>query len=706
MKPLNHSLKRLVKNIGLCGLIILSGSVMGQEEDNTPRIADQNDIFSMGLEELLQADVSVGSRTVRNIDESPGAITIITKDKIRELNARTLRDVLNVLVPSFDVVPTYFKYGNMVNAGIYSRGILSDFNQQVLILYNGENKFNESSFGSPYTIMEQTLENVERIEINSSPSPLLGGSALTTINIVTAEQFLEKLEAFGNVGFNTDEGLQSNKFTVNWGKTINSWHVGSSIQAYKDIGQRHPNVGEFDSTQNVKNFLKDGTKFAYNASLDIKAPNDKIQLSVMYKSVTRDSYFSSLSVSQHNDLYDYNTNTLHSFIKIKPIENFDISAGYSSYDFNNNFNLFELLPFGVNQSQNIPFGIAIKNFDLYLQANYVKDWTFAGEHVSWAGFRVENEGQHAHQSFELRNNTFIDVTKEREDQLGIFLPDLSRNVFSVFAEDNWKFTPKLSALLGFRYDYYNNYNDINISAFNPRVALAYRPTDHLIVKGLFSSAVRPPSIYELQGTKFLPLLYGNDNVSFETLNSFEVSAIFKNKKIRAQLTPFYEQFKNRITYVDSPIDNTIRVAGNSGETQVVGIEFAFDYTFQEKNNIFLNVSKLDSKDITNDLPTYFIPDLYINGGFNITVEKFAFNTSFYYRGERELPAELPINSARASGSHFNLNQSINYHSSEKIRIYLLIENLTDANNFVPLSRDGLYFPIRGTVINLGTMIKF
>ncbi len=704
MKKIRKGLINVIRAFFLLVFIISPTSLMAQETSEGDHFGD--DIFDMGLEELLKAEVTVGSKTVKNIDESPGAITIITKEKIRASNARTLRDVLNVLVPSFDVVPTYFKYGNMVNEGIYSRGILSDFNQQVLILYNGENKFNESTFGSPSTIMEQTLENVERIEINSSPSPLLGGSALTTINIVTTEQYLEGTEAFGNLGFNGNDGFQSNKFTINWGKTINSWHIGSSIQAYRDFGQNHPNVVAVDSSITNNDFLRDGTRFAYNASLDIIAPNDKIKFSVMYKSVSKDAYFSSLSISQQNDIYEYSTNTLHSFIKYKPIENLDVVVGYSSYDFDNFFNLFEPLPFGVNQTQNIPFGINIKNFDTYFQTNYVKEYELLGKHTAWVGVRAEREGQSAHKALALQDNTFIDVTQKRENELGIFLPDVSRTVISVFAEDNWQLNDKLSLLIGGRFDYYNNYNDKTISALNPRLALAYKPTSQFVIKGLYSTAVRPPSIYELQGTKFLPGLYGSDNVTFEELDSFELTTIFKNDKLRLELTSFLEQFNNRITYVNSAIDNTIQVASNAGETQVFGVEMAINYEFSKQNYLFLNASMLKSEDKLNDTPTYYIPDLYINGGGNFTIKKFGFNTSFYYRGKRALPDNLIINREEAGGAHFNLNQTINFQSSEKMKFYLLVENLTGAENFVPLSRDGLFFPLRGRVFNIGATFNF
>lgn len=667
----------------------------------------ETDILDMSLTELMEMSISVGSKTAKNADESPGAITIISKDQIRKLNIRTLRDALNVLVPGFDVVPTYFKQGNNVNEGIYVRGILSDFNQQVLILYNNENKFNESTFGSPYTIMEQTLENVERIEINSSPSPLLGGGALTTINIVSREQFLEGVEAFTTISGSASDALQAQKISINWGKTFDSWHLAGALQAYTDKGQPHPDVQTLDSTITGSNFLRDQTDHAVNTSINIKSPNDKVEISSMYRSITKDAYLSGLTISQSNDIYKYNVNTWHNFVKYKPIKNLDISLGYSHFDFNNFFNLFELLPFGVNQSQNVPFGINIKNYSAYVQANYLKEFSFMGQHISWIGVKAEQEGQSSHNAYMLQGTSFEDVTIERENSLGISLPNKSRNVYSIFAEDNWKLVGKLSALVGFRYDYYTNYNGKTISAFNPRLALSYLPSKNLIIKALYSSAVRPPSIYELQGSKFLPFLYGNNDVTFENLKSYELSFIYKTEKIKMKITPFVEQFNNRIEYVASTIDTTIQVAGNSGKTEVYGVEASVQYNFTRMDYLFLNGSKFVSEDKSNNLPTFFIPDLYVNGGFNYYLtRKISLNSTFYYRGKRQLPDDLVKNINKASVSQFNLNSSLNYNTSSKMRFYLLVENMLGNVNNVPLSKDGLYVPLRGRTFNVGLMINY
>ena len=209
---------------------------------------NNEDLLDFSLEDLMNIQLSIGSKAVKNPDQTPGAITVISRDQIEQMQARTLRDVLNVVVPGMDVVPTYFAYGNNVNSGIYARGVLSDFNQQILMLFNGQNKFNESTFGSPYPGMLFTLENVERIEVNSSPAPLLGGSALTTINIITREKEMNGTEVYLNSGFNSEDGYQSKRFTVNHAAKLRDWSVGTSLQYYDDLGQAHPEVQIFTNS--------------------------------------------------------------------------------------------------------------------------------------------------------------------------------------------------------------------------------------------------------------------------------------------------------------------------------------------------------------------------------------------------------------------------------------------------------------------------
>ncbi|MCP4215771.1 MAG: Plug domain-containing protein [bacterium] len=204
--------------IFLCGFIVCffcvgaATSYAGQKKgpDDTTESDDLMDIDNMSLEDLLNTKITVASKRSEDILDAPGSVTVIRRSQIQDMNAATLRDVLNVLVPGMDVVPTYFRYGDRVNEGIYSRGLLSDFSQQVLVLYNGQTKYNETTFSSPFPAIEFTLDNIERIEISRTPIPLYGGNAINIINLVPRDTVLEGVE--GSI----DIGLSANNGTGNW----------------------------------------------------------------------------------------------------------------------------------------------------------------------------------------------------------------------------------------------------------------------------------------------------------------------------------------------------------------------------------------------------------------------------------------------------------------------------------------------------------
>lgn len=681
-------------------LAVLTFSIQAQE--NT------DDLLNMSLEDLMKLDLSVGSKTIKNPDQVPGAITVVEKEQIRQMQARTLRDVLNVMVPGMDVVPTYFQYGNPVSEGIYSRGILSDFNQQILILYNGENKFNETTFGSPYTGMEFTLENVERIEINNSPSPLMGGGALVTINIVTKEQNLTGTEVFINSGFNAEDGLQSKRFSFNYGQYVDAWHIGTSFQYADDLGQKHPLADSFGLGSLDKQSLRDGLQGAVNFTLNIKSPNERFEYGAWYKNVRRDAFFSNLEASQSVDLYEYKTSTFHNYFKYDVNNDIEVSAGLSSFTNINTFNLDRDIPVGVNQSINLPFENLISNYNLYLKGEMLKEFELMGSQTLLAGVKIEREGQSDHQQFQLdpQTNIFVNVTDQNQQDFGIDLQDESRSIYSIYAENNWNLNQKLSLLYGFRFENYVNFGGREIQALNPRVAFAFLPSDQWIVRALYSTAVRPPSNYEINGNNFLPQLYGNQNLTFEKLNTAELSIKYKNSGFSIDLNPFYEIFKDRISYVPSAIDQTANVATNSGELEVYGFEFTTRYEWEGGNYIFINGSKFDSQDKLLQQKTQFIPDLYLNGGMNLAFNKVNANLTFFYRGERELPSDLTENESLAGDSQFMTNLATTYSIQDGIQIYLLAENLFDSEHFIPLSRDGFVVPLRRRIINVGLNLKF
>ncbi|WP_144394190.1 TonB-dependent receptor plug domain-containing protein [Pleionea sediminis] len=650
--------------------------------DESKSLPNESSLFDLNLVELLKVRVQVASKRSESINEAPGSITLISREQIENMNARTLRDVLNIYVPGMDVVPTYFRYGDRVNEGIYSRGLLSDFSQQVLILFNGKTKFNETTFGSAFPAVEFTLDNIERIEISRSPVPLYGSSAITIINLITREQtflgFEYRAESTLSQRQTSQNLMQAYKFTTLFGKNLDQWHIGGSVQYYQDDGQAHGQPKGQGSYGFDRETLRDGTKGAGNFTFSLRSLDNAFVFQTWYKFNVQDAFLSGQVPSQSLDLYSYEGSQWHGNLKYTLSEQWNITFGTMTSEFVNFIDL-----------AGEPYGGSVANYDIFIESLYEKE---VDEHSLLLGFKVEREGQYDAKVY-LWNGSGFDIS---EDESQIFAPNKSRNVFAFFVEDNWQISDTLSVVLGGRIDAFEGFSKTSERVFNPRVAFTWR-NNQSIFKGLYASAVRPPSIYETLGTALFPL-QGSRDVKPEKIETFELSWIYQGNDYRAQLTPFYLIFNDKIEYLP---ENNSFIARNNGKTTVAGIDTEFNYYFSKKNYLFIKHSKFKSRDEASDRDTYFLPNEYLSFGANYRIFNFNVNLSSYYRSKRTLPEELASNIRYSSGAHKKTDLNIAYYFQGESKVYLNLSNLFDEKNNVPLSVDELFVPLRGFTVHLG-----
>lgn len=83
----------MTKNFLLLALLLaISTIALAQEE---PPAEPEKDYFSLSLEELMTIPVSVASKSELTVRESPGIISVITEQEIKNSGARDLIDVLS-----------------------------------------------------------------------------------------------------------------------------------------------------------------------------------------------------------------------------------------------------------------------------------------------------------------------------------------------------------------------------------------------------------------------------------------------------------------------------------------------------------------------------------------------------------------------------------------------------------------------------------
>lgn len=141
--------------------------------------AQEADFSTMSLEQLLDVDVSVVTKTKMTSREAPGVVTVVTAEEIAASGARDLIDVL-LLVPGF-------QFGvdvqSVVGAGI--RGLWGH-EGKILLLVDGQ-EMNELLYSTLQFGNHFPVRQISRMEIIRGPgSAVYGGYAeLAVINIVT-----------------------------------------------------------------------------------------------------------------------------------------------------------------------------------------------------------------------------------------------------------------------------------------------------------------------------------------------------------------------------------------------------------------------------------------------------------------------------------------------------------------------------------------
>jgi outer membrane cobalamin receptor len=155
---------------------------------------DPDELTMQELDASLARETSVATSRMRRIRETPGVVTILTRDELLASGARDLADVLE-RVPGFQLG---VDVSNDVGAGF--RGI---WGQEGKILYLVDGiELNDLSYGGFPLGGHVPIDQLDRIEIVRGPgSALYGGHAeLAVVNVVTRAAHLDGAGASATAG--------------------------------------------------------------------------------------------------------------------------------------------------------------------------------------------------------------------------------------------------------------------------------------------------------------------------------------------------------------------------------------------------------------------------------------------------------------------------------------------------------------------------
>lgn len=275
---------------------VLFGSPARADEANL----DKRRTFSeLSLEELLNVPVEVPTQSPRSLRETPGVVTIITRDELLASGARDLIDALH-LVPGFAFAVDV--------QGQVSVGFRGNWGEEgkVLVLLDGQ-EINETLYLTITFGNHIPIDHIQRIEIMRGPgSVIYGGYAeLAVINIITrTAQDLDGASISGTYG-QMDRVLGRRSLSLAAGHTFESLDgLGVSVAGLVGEGRRSDleyqdlfgNAYTLASAKTDPMLFNVGTTYR---GLDLRFIFDR------YRTTARDAFDESLPKAVRHDFIGY-----------------------------------------------------------------------------------------------------------------------------------------------------------------------------------------------------------------------------------------------------------------------------------------------------------------------------------------------------------------------------------------------------------------
>jgi iron complex outermembrane recepter protein len=199
-------------------------------EAGAPAQANPQDLKSMSIEQLMEIDVTLGTREPEPVGRTAAAITIVTNDDIRRSGVTTIADAL-ALADGVEVA----RFNNGTWA-VSARGFNATSANKLLVMIDGRIEYSPLFSGVFWNMLDYTLEDIERIEVIRGPGATLWGANAVNgvINIITrhSRDTRGTLLAFGTG--NEDPALADFRY--------GGEAAGATYRLYGKFARRSPQV--------------------------------------------------------------------------------------------------------------------------------------------------------------------------------------------------------------------------------------------------------------------------------------------------------------------------------------------------------------------------------------------------------------------------------------------------------------------------------
>ena len=597
-------------------------------------MADDEDLFKLSLQELLNINIFTASQTEESTRSTPATTSVITADQIKQWGVLNLYEALSYL-PGIVLNETYMGYSTLTFRGV-TPGL---YNTKALFMINGQ-AMNENLFGSSH-LEGIPLEMVERIEVVRSPaSSLYGSNAISgVVNVITKTE--------GNqVSFRAGSNQHQYGSLIHHGENFS---FGAS--SLRDDGYQYN--GTFDELGNPVDF--DFNQSIDNIYLDYHIKGWQLNLS--YFEMEKAKFGLNPIVPQHGD-NRYETLSV-SLNRVQPlgVGTLNIWLDYYSQDKELDANSFP------------PLGNPVTNF------NEVTRNKGEVQYKQAFGDRSELIFGLSYQQDKSEPMIFVDQVDDSISPLSPYLDAQDDNSMAAYAQLTHAYTDKLNSVIGLRWE---DGKDTGSSGMIPRFGLTYELYPETFLKVLHAEAYRSPTFLEKHASVD-GILLGDAELEREKIKTTELGINSKiNDNNAVAITGFYLDLGDEITRRSATPSGTEYY--NSPGRQMYGLEIEWRSVLSPKAHLDFNVSYTDGNDEVLDGDPY--------------IANYTMNLMLNYRLSNQIDISLTNqtvsskdyilnNNETGSIGAYNLTNLITRYRVHNLEFSLRLKNLFDEDYTYP-----------------------
>ncbi|NTV12803.1 MAG: TonB-dependent receptor [Desulfobulbaceae bacterium] len=622
--------------------------------------SQQGDInlYDLSLEELMQVEVSIASRQPETMRQVPSAVTVFTRNEIREMGIANVYDLLNY-IPGFQTTRTI----DVVNQSlVHSRGVAS-LNGEVLFLLNGH-RLNENSTGNTARYVRTlSTTNIKQVEVIRGPGSALYGSNafLGVVNIIT------------ETGEN-DADLHTGSFDNLGGhatitKTFGSLAVDASLSYDGDRGQEYTRGEDYpqgpqstrDPQQNL-NFYS--SLLLHGTRLDLGYMKHKEQDFLTFNGVApageawSKSAYTLIALSHDWEL----TNALelkggmsysrHELAAVgwfgpanptaPPATRYYADRLLGPYSQNSAYEADLDLAWHIDSTSDLLTGLSYRHEGTDTLGHYTNYWSDV------PGIEAQP-----------RESSYLGGSRLIEEVPSLDSREKFLDNYGLYAQYRRDLTNTIHTTVGLRFDQYEVVGTTN----NPRLSLVWDAGQDFTLKAFWGTAFRAPSLAELYTNSQKSI--GNINLKPETIATTELVCLKRFRAVELEGVYFHNHLSDAIER-KAPVSSTDsrQTWINGSDQNYDGLELRIIWNPLSALRLTLTHTHVFSgleSNTYNDFSS-FIAAYHIG--------RWRFNVNGIYREQDE-------DGPTGQGDYTIVNAKFSYALNESFHLYSKVDNLFD-----------------------------